>query len=67
MAGFLFGGLLAGHLEIKGRLVSFSPRVKESWSKPTFVNDSPDDDRNPALGQSANGNLVVLVSVFWPT
>lgn len=63
IAAVLRGG--AGHLGIKGRLdIVFSADEGKSWSKPTVVNDSPVDDRNPALGQAANGDLVVG---FWRT
>ena len=63
IAAVLRGG--AGHLGIKGRLdIVFSKDEGKSWSEPTVVNDSPVDDRNPALGQAANGDLVVG---FWRT
>ena len=63
IAVVLRGG--AGHLGIKGRLdIVFSDNEGKTWSKPIVVNDSPVDDRNPALGQAANGNLIVG---FWRT
>jgi len=63
IAVVLRGG--AGHLGIKGRLdMVFSADEGQTWSKPVVVNDSPVDDRNPAFGQAANGDLVVG---FWRT
>jgi len=63
IAAVLRGG--AGHLGIKGRLeIVFSADEGKNWSEPTVVNDSPADDRNPALGQAANGDLIVG---FWRT
>ena len=63
IAVVLRGG--AGHLGIKGRLeIVFSADEGKTWSKPTVVNDSPADDRNPAFGQAANGDLIVG---FWRT
>ena len=53
------------HLSIHGRLdMVFSSDQGKSWSKPTVVVDSPLDDRNPALGQAADGAIVVA---FWRT
>jgi len=55
----------APHIGIKGRLdMVFSDDEGKTWSTPTVVNDSPVDDRNPALGQAPNGDLVVA---FWRT
>lgn len=63
IAVVLRGG--AGHLGIKGRLdIVFSADDGRTWSQPAVVNDSPVDDRNPALGQAANGDLIVA---FWRT
>lgn len=63
IAAVLRGG--AGHLGIKGRLdIVFSADEGKTWSQPTVVNDSPVDDRNPAFGQAANGDLIVG---FWRT
>jgi len=63
IAAVLRGG--AGHLGIKGRLdIVFSQDEGKTWSQPIIVNDSPLDDRNPALGQAANGDLIVG---FWRT
>lgn len=53
------------HLSINGRLdMVFSSDEGKTWSKPTVVVDSPIDDRNPALGQAADGSIVVG---FWRT
>jgi Neuraminidase (sialidase) len=53
------------HLSIHGRLdMVFSSDEGKTWSKPTVVLDSPLDDRNPALGQAADGAIVVA---FWRT
>jgi hypothetical protein len=55
----------APHVGIKGRLdIVFSEDEGETWTTPTVVNDSPLDDRNQAVGQAANGDLVVA---FWRT
>ena len=51
------------HLSIKGRLdMIFSSDEGKTWSAPVVVNDSPLDDRNPALGVAKDGTLVVG---FW--
>src|SRR5437764_6501500 len=63
IAVVLRGG--AGHLGIQGRLdMVFSADEGKTWTKPTLVVDSPDDDRNPALGQAKDGTLVVG---YWRT
>lgn len=50
----------APHIGIKGRLdMCFSADEGKTWSKPTVVVDSDVDDRNPALGEAADGTLVV--------
>jgi hypothetical protein len=55
----------AGHLGLAGRLdMIFSSDEGKTWSKPVVVNDSPIDDRNPALGVAKDGTLVVG---FWRT
>lgn len=55
----------AGHLGLAGRLdMIFSSDEGQTWSKPVVVNDSPIDDRNPALGVAKDGTLVVG---FWRT
>jgi len=63
MAVVMRGG--APHLGRAGRLdIVFSSDEGKSWTNPTVVADSPADDRNPALGQAADGTLVVA---FWRT
>jgi len=58
IAVVLRGG--AGHLGIQGRLdIVFSDDEGKTWTGPSVVNDSPVDDRNPALGQATDGTLVV--------
>jgi sialidase-1 len=55
----------ATHLGINGRLdIVFSGDEGKTWTRPTVVNDSPFDDRNPAFGQARDGSLVVC---FWRT
>lgn len=50
----------APHIGVKGRLDWIrSEDGGRSWSKPTVVVDSEWDDRNPALGQMADGTMVV--------
>ena len=50
----------APHLGVKGRLDWIrSNDSGRSWSKPTLIVDSRWDDRNPSLGQMADGTLVV--------
>ena len=52
----------APHIGIEGRLdMVFSDDEGKTWSTPTVVNNSPVDDRNPALGQAPNGDLVVAL------
>jgi hypothetical protein len=58
IAVVLRGG--AGHLGIKGRLdMVLSSDEGETWTRPNLVVDSPEDDRNPALGQARDGSLVI--------
>jgi hypothetical protein len=58
IAVVLRGG--APHLGIKGRLdMVFSADEGRTWTKPSLVIDSPEDDRNPALGQAKDGTLIV--------
>ncbi len=58
LAAVIRGG--AGHLGLAGRLdVIFSQDDGKSWSEPIVVNDSPLDDRNPAVGVAKSGALVV--------
>jgi hypothetical protein len=50
----------AGHLGIQGRLdwISSADGGK-TWSAPTVIVDSEFDDRNPSLGQAADGTIIV--------
>jgi hypothetical protein len=55
----------APHVGLAGRLdMVFSADDGKTWTAPTPVVDSPLDDRNPALGQAADGSLIVG---FWRT
>lgn len=50
----------AGHLGRRGRLdVARSHDAGRTWSPPSVVVDGKSDDRNPALGVSADGRLVL--------
>lgn len=50
----------AGHLGPGGRIEIIRSRdAGASWSPPVVVADSDRDDRNPALGVTANGTLVL--------
>src|SRR4051794_10249892 len=63
IAVVLRGG--AAHLGIKGRLdMVFSADEGKTWTAPSLVADSPADDRNPALGQTKSGALLVA---YWRT
>jgi hypothetical protein len=58
IAVVLRGG--AGHLGIEGRLdMVYSSDEGRTWTAPSVIVDSPADDRNPALGQAADGTIVV--------
>ena len=58
LGAVLRGG--APHIGIKGRLDWIASRDGgRSWSKPTQILDSRWDDRNPSLGQMADGTVVV--------
>jgi hypothetical protein len=58
LGAVLRGG--APHIGVKGRLDWVHSRDGgRSWSKPTLIVDSRWDDRNPALGQMADGTIVV--------
>lgn len=61
IAVVLRGG--APHLGIGGRLdMVYSSDEGKTWTQPAVVVDSPEDDRNPALGQAKSGAIVVA---FW--
>jgi hypothetical protein len=50
----------AGHVGVAGRVeVIRSLDAGATWSPPAVVADSDRDDRNPALGRSADGTLVL--------
>jgi len=50
----------APHIGVKGRLDWIrSADGGRSWSKPVVIADSKWDDRNPSLGQMADGTIVV--------
>ena len=50
----------AAHIGVKGRLdLVRSSDGGQTWSAPWTVVDGPLDDRNPALGQSKDGTLVL--------
>lgn len=58
IAVVLRGG--APHVGIQGRLdMVFSSDEGRTWTNPALVIDSPLDDRNPALGQTPEGAIVV--------
>jgi len=58
LAAVIRGG--ASHLGLAGRLdMIFSSDEGTTWGGPVVVNDSPDDDRNPAFGVAKSGALVV--------
>lgn len=55
----------APHIGVKGRLdIVTSKDEGKTWSSPTTVVDSPGDDRNPALGQLKNGDIVLAYAVL---
>lgn len=63
IAVILRGG--APHLGIQGRLdMVFSADEGKTWTAPSVVARSEVDNRNPALGQAADGTLV---AGFWRT
>jgi len=50
----------APHIGIKGRLDWIhSENGGETWSNPSVIVDSEFDDRNPALGQMADGTIIM--------
>jgi hypothetical protein len=52
------------HISVKGRLDIVKSRDGGvTWSAPKTVVDSPEDDRNPAFGQLADGTIVLAYSV----
>lgn len=55
----------APHVGVKGRLdIVTSKDDGKTWSAPRTVVDSPGDDRNPALGQLKNGDIVLAYAIL---
>jgi Neuraminidase (sialidase) len=55
----------APHIGIKGRLdIVTSQDGGKTWSAPRTVVDGPEDDRNPALGQLKNGDIVLAYAIL---
>jgi len=53
------------HLSRAGRLdLVMSDDSGRTWSKPWTVIDGPEDDRNPALGQLADGTILLAYAVL---
>ncbi len=53
-----------GHMGIGGRLEAVtSSDGGQTWRKPTIVADGPKDDRNPAVGVTRSGDIVVAYHV----
>jgi len=56
----------AGHVGKNGRLDLIRSRDGgESWTEPITILSSDEDDRNPLLGQLADGTLVLAFSRYW--
>ncbi|HRK35953.1 MAG TPA: sialidase family protein [Candidatus Hydrogenedentes bacterium] len=63
LLGVIRGG--AAHRGQAGRLdLVRSTDGGKTWSKPAVLVDGPQDDRNPALGQLADGTLVAAFTVL---
>jgi Neuraminidase (sialidase) len=55
----------APHIGKAGRLVlSISADAGRTWAKPWTAVDGPEDDRNPALGQVADGTILLAYAVL---
>ena len=55
----------APHIGAKGRLdIVTSKDHGLTWSPPHTVVDGPEDDRNPALGQLKNGDIILAYAVL---
>ena len=55
----------APHLGKNGRLeIATSHNGGKTWSAPRTVVDSPEDDRNPALGQLQNGDIILSYAIL---
>lgn len=53
----------AGHMGVAGRLEAVRSDDGETWSEPVAVADGKWDDRNPAVGVTAGGVIVVAYHV----
>lgn len=61
IAAVVRGG--GAHVDVRGRLdLVVSNDGGRTWSNPRVVVDSPDDDRNPAFGELADGTFVLAYS-----
>jgi len=55
----------APHIGVKGRLdIVTSKDDGKTWSTPQTVVDGPEDDRNPALGQLKNGDIILAFAIL---
>jgi Neuraminidase (sialidase) len=55
----------APHIGVNGRLdLVTSKDGGETWSTPHTIVDSPEDDRNPALGQLKNGDIILAYAIL---
>ena len=55
----------APHIGVKGRLdIVTSNDEGKTWSAPKTVVDGPEDDRNPALGQLKNGDIILAYAIL---
>ena len=55
----------APHIGVKGRLdIVTSNDEGKTWSASKTVVDGPEDDRNPALGQLKNGDIILAYAIL---
>lgn len=55
----------APHIGVKGRLdIVTSKDDGKTWLTPQTVVDGPEDDRNPALGQLKNGDIILAYAIL---
>jgi Neuraminidase (sialidase) len=55
----------APHIGVKGRLdIITSKDEGKTWTAPRTVVDGPDDDRNPAIGQLKNGDIILAYAII---